>query len=105
MDRQGPFFRVELNQPGLPEWLREGLQTEWASPVALLLLVAGAVPVWFSRRQIVTAPGEVRHLLRTARRVTRAATAPVAARIGAVVLSAWCGYRTTPPRFPGLRWE
>ena len=37
-------LRVQLNQPGLPEWLREGLQTEWASAVALLLLVAGAVP-------------------------------------------------------------
>src|SRR5688572_21239501 len=63
-------LRVQLNQPSLPAWVRDLLETEWASPVALLLLLAGSVPVWFNRRQIVAAPGEMRHLLRTARHGT-----------------------------------
>jgi hypothetical protein len=95
-------LRVQLNQPSIPEWVRELLNTEWASAVGLLLLIAGSVPVWFSRRQIGATPGEVRRLLRTARHVSRAATVPIAARIRAVVLRP--AGDAPPPAVPGLQW-
>jgi hypothetical protein len=97
-------LRVQLNQPNIPGWVRELLNTEWASAVGLLLLVAGAVPVWFSRRQIVAAPGELRHLLRTARHAVRALTTAVTVpiRTTLVLPSAVTAPR---PAVPRLQWK
>ncbi len=83
LDRTG--LRVQLNQPGLPGWVRELLEAEWALPVALLLLLAGSVPVWFNRRQIVAGPSELGRVWRQARSAAQAATRRVAARTRAVV--------------------
>ena len=97
-------LRVQLNQPSLPEWVRELLEAEWALPAALLLLLAGSVPVWFNRRQIVAVPREVRLVVGTARHVVRAATAPIAAPIRAVVVMPSAGTTPRPP-VPGLQWR
>jgi hypothetical protein len=96
-------LRVTIDQPGLPEWLREVLEGEWASTAGLLLLLAAAVPVWVARRQIAASPRELRHVSLSALRVTRAAAGAVAARTHAVVVMPAVGAERRPA-VPGLQW-
>ena len=94
---------MTIDQPGLPAWLREVLEREWALPVGLLLLLIAAVPAWVARRQIAAAPRDLRHVSQAALRMARAAAGAVGARTRAVVVMPAVGAERRPP-VPGLQW-
>jgi hypothetical protein len=89
-------LRITVDQPGLPSWVRELLESGLARPVALLLLAAAAVPLWLSRRQIVTLPRRVRLVCGAVSAPARRVAGRVATRTSAVVLVPGTAARPRP---------
>jgi hypothetical protein len=94
--------RVAIDQPTLPVWLRELLEAEWALPLALVLMLVAAAPLWITRRAIAAAPGEVWHLSSTAYGATQSAAHAIATRTRAVVVMPSTGVE--PRAVPELQW-